>query len=107
MKPRPATSKETPDLFGHEPAQGDLFAGEPPRNNGVGVADPDEIRRRLYKLLAEARAAQSKPPWSKRDTDMYQIIFPQMAKWLPNAEAEQLRLDFRTELERLGHLQKS
>jgi hypothetical protein len=99
-------SEEAPDLFGYKPAQGDLFAGEPPRNNGVGVADPDKVRRQLYKLLAEARAAQSKPPWNKRDTQMYQIIFPQMANWLPHAEAEQLRLEFRTELERLSHAQK-
>ena len=97
-------SEETPELFGHRPAQGDLFANEPPRKNGVGVADSNDVRSRLQKLLAEARAAQSKPPWSERDTRMYQIIFPQMANWLPNAEAEQLRLEFRTELERLGHV---
>jgi hypothetical protein len=107
MKQRAPKSEDTPDLFGHRPAQGDLFAGEPPRNNGVGVAKPDEVRRRLYKLLAEARAARSKPPWSDRDTRMYQIIFPQMANWLPHSEAEQLRLEFRIELERLGHAQKS
>ena len=29
------------------------------RNDGVGVADPEEVRARLLKLLAEARAAQS------------------------------------------------
>jgi hypothetical protein len=100
-------SEETPDLFGHTTAQGDLFAGEPPRNNGVGVADPDAVRHRLLKLLAEARAAQSEPPWSKRDTRMYQIIFPQMANWLPDSEAEQLRLEFRAELERLGRVRDS
>jgi hypothetical protein len=100
-------SEETPDLFGHRPAQADLFANEPARNNGVGVADPGDVRRRLHKLLAEARAAQSKPPWSERDTRMYQIIFPQMANWLPYAEAEQLRLEFHTELERLSLAQKS
>jgi hypothetical protein len=98
-------NEKTPDLFGHRPAQDDLFANEPPRNNGIGVADTDEVRRRLYKLLAEAKAAQSKPPWGERDTRMYQIIFPQMANWLPHSEAEQLRLEFRSELERLGHIQ--
>ncbi len=40
-------SEETPDLFGHKPARSDLFANAPPRNSGVGVADPDEVRRRL------------------------------------------------------------
>ena len=100
-------SEETPDLFGRGTAQGDLFANEPGPNNGIGVADPAKVRRRLHKLLAEARAAQSKPPWSERDTRMYQAIFPQMANWLPNAEAEQLRLEFHTELERLGLVQQT
>jgi hypothetical protein len=94
-------SDQTPDLFGFQPPQGDLFAGEPPRNDGVGVADPDVVRARLLKLLAEARAAQSKPPWNERTTRMHQIVFPQMANWLPQAEAEQLRLEFARELQRL------
>ncbi len=85
-------SEETPDLFGHRPAQADLFANEPPPNNGVGVADPNDVRRRLQELLAEARAAEIKPPWSERETRMYQTIFPQMANWLPKADADQLRL---------------
>ena len=90
-----------PDLFGFQPAQGDLFADEAPRNNGIGVARPDEIRARLQKLLAEARAARAGPPWDKRTTRMYQIVFPQMANWLPEAEAQQLRLDFECEIRRL------
>ncbi|MGH6847819.1 MAG: hypothetical protein ACREC0_10385 [Methylocella sp.] len=102
MNQRTTTGDQAPDLFGLRPRQGDLFANEPPRNNGVGVADPDDIRARLHKMLAEARAAESFPPWNERTTRLYQAIFPQMANWLPNAEAEQLRLEFRTELERLS-----
>ncbi|MGH6840333.1 MAG: hypothetical protein ACREDT_16420 [Methylocella sp.] len=102
MKRRTTSSDQAPDLFGLNPRQGDLFADEPPRNNGVGVANPDEIRARLYKMLADARAAESSPPWNERTTRLYQAIFPQMANWLPYAEAEQLRLEFHTELERLG-----
>jgi len=94
-------SDETPDLCGFKPPQGDLFADEPARNDGVGVADPEEVRARLHKLLAEARAAQSRPPWNERTTRMHQIVFPQMANWLPAAEAEQLRLEFERELRRL------
>jgi hypothetical protein len=100
-------SEQAPDLFGFKPRQGDLFANEPARNDGVGVADPDDIRVRLHKMLAAARAADATPPWNKRTTRLYQTIFPQMANWLPPAEAEQLRLEFRTELERLGHMQES
>ncbi len=87
--------------------QGDLFANEAPRNNGVGIAVPDDIRARLHKLLALAKAAQSTPPWNERTTRMWRDVFPQMANWLPQDEAEQLRLEFRTELERLAPALKS
>jgi hypothetical protein len=94
-------SEHAPDLFGFKPRQGDLFAGEPARNDGVYTPDPAAIRVRLHKLLARAKAAQSEPPWCERDTRMWQTVFPQMANWLPRDEAEQLRLEFRSELERL------
>jgi hypothetical protein len=71
------------------------------------VADPDEIRARLLKMLAEARAAESIPPWNERTTRLYQTTFPQMANWLPITEAEQLRLEFRIEMERLSLVQES
>ncbi len=102
MSPPLLMNNHQSDLFGFRPAQRDLFADEPPRNSGVGLAKPDEVRARLQKILAEARAAQSLPPWDKRTTRMYQIVFPQMANWLPEAEAKQLRLDFERELERLA-----
>ena len=91
-----------PDLFGFEPTQGDLFAGKAPRNEGIGVAKPDQVRARLLKLLAEARAAQSASPWNERTTRMYRVVFPQMASWLPEAEAEQLRFEFAQEMRRLN-----
>jgi len=93
-------NSQTPDLFG--PDQGDLFANEAPRNNGIGVADPDQVRARMLKILAEARAAESRPPWNERTTRMYQVIFPQMANWLPEDEAHQLRFEFESELQRLS-----
>ena len=101
MSPPSPMTNQTPDLFGFQPAQGDLFADEPARNNGVGVANPDDVRARLLKMLAEARAAQTDPPWDKRTTRMYQVVFPQMANWLPEAEAAQLRFEFEQELKRL------
>jgi hypothetical protein len=79
MKRRTSSSEQAPGLFGFKRDQDDLFANEPPRNNGVGVANPDDIRARLHKMLAEARAAESFPPWNERTTRLYQIIFPQMA----------------------------
>ena len=95
-------SDQTPDLLGFAPAQGDLFVNEPARNNGVGVADPEDVRARLRRVLAEARAARSQPPWNERTTRMYQIVFPQMANWLPDSEARQLCFEFQEELVRLG-----
>jgi hypothetical protein len=40
-------------------------------------------------------------PWPERDARMWQIVFPNMANWLPDDEAEQLRLEFAREMERL------
>jgi hypothetical protein len=76
-----------PDLFGAEPAP----AYRP---------DPDKVRRRLEKILAEARAAQ-KLPWEPTTVSLYRTIFPQMTNWLPEEEGAQLRFEFETELARL------
>lgn len=62
--------------------------------------DPDEIRVRLHKILAEARAAE-KLPWDADKVLVYRTIFPHMAGWLPEAEAAQLRFEFDTEMARL------
>ena len=40
-------------------------------------------------------------PWDSRKAGMWQIVFPQMANWLPEDEANQLRFEFAQELERL------
>lgn len=95
-------SNET-DLFGQTPAQGSLFGpGEdrmqPPRQSYL--PEPDEVRRRLQAILAKARAAE-KMPWSERDARMWQTVFPNMANWLPEDEAEQLRFEFAQEMDRL------
>ena len=95
-------NSETPDLFGFQPAQGDLFASEAPRNNGVGVANPDDVRAKLNRMLAEARGAHRQSPWNERTTRMYQVVFPQMANWLPDPEAQQLCFEFQEQLVRLG-----
>lgn len=84
------------DLFGEE-AQPDLFGAEPAP---AYRPDPDKVRRRLEKILAEARAAQ-KLPWEPTTVSLYRTIFPQMTNWLPDEEAAQLRFEFETELARL------
>jgi len=87
---------DDPDLF-EEDAQPDLFGAEPAPSYRP---DPDKVRRRLEKILAEARAAQ-KLPWEPTTVSLYRTIFPQMTHWLPEEEGAQLRFEFETELARL------
>jgi hypothetical protein len=87
---------DNPDLFDEE-AQPDLFGAEPAP---VYRPDPDKVRRRLEKILAEARAAR-KLPWEPTTVSLYRTIFPQMTNWLPEEEGAQLRFEFETELARL------
>src|SRR5215210_492186 len=91
------------DLFGHTPAQGSLFGtgkGRLQAPSQRSLPDPETVRLRLQSLLEKVRSAE-KMPWSERDTRMWQTVFPNMAKWLPEDEAEQLRFEFAREMERL------
>ncbi len=85
-----------PDFF-EEQRQPDLFGEQP---TPVYRPDPDSVRRRLHKILAEARAAQTLP-WGPTRVSLYRTIFPQMTNWLPEEEGAQLRFEFETELARL------
>jgi hypothetical protein len=91
------------DLFGPSPAQGSLFGSgddriQAPRQNSL--PDPETVRLRLMALLEKARSAD-KMPWSERDARMWQTVFPNMAKWLPDDEANQLCFEFAQQIERL------
>jgi hypothetical protein len=92
------------DLFGRRPAQDSLFG---PGENRLQaprqrlVPDPEMVRVRLEALLQKVRSAE-KMPWSERDARMWQTIFPNMAKWLPEEEANQLCFEFAQEMERLS-----
>lgn len=88
-----------PDLFGNGPPQSDLFADQPVQSRKV-MDFQAEARKRLLKLIAEAKAAETLP-WSERELQKWQILFPQMAEWLPDDEAGQLRFEFAAEIERL------
>jgi hypothetical protein len=77
--------------------QGDLFGSEP---TPVYRPDPDKVRARLHKILAEARAAD-KIPWGAGRLSLYRTIVPQMASFLPGEEGAQLRFQFEEELARL------
>src|SRR5437868_14780696 len=93
------------DLFGQGSAQGSLFGSRDDRmqaSHQSSLPDPEAVRLRLRTLLEKARSAE-KMPWSERDARMWQTVFPNMAKWLPENEAEQLRFEFAQEMERLRH----
>jgi hypothetical protein len=62
--------------------------------------DPDSVRDELYKILAEARAAE-RLPWEPKTVLLYRTIFPQMTNWLPDEEGAQLRFEFEMEIRRL------
>jgi hypothetical protein len=92
------------DLLGKNPVQGSLFGPaedrlQAPRQSSV--PDPETVRLRLKSLLEKARSAE-KMPWSERDSRMWQTVFPNMAKWLPRDEADQLCFEFAREIKRLG-----
>jgi hypothetical protein len=75
----------------------ELFGGEP--SSGYGL-NPDEMRTKLYAMLAEARAAQTMP-WTPVIAKLNRQLFPQMTFWLPEEEGAQLRFEFETEMARL------
>jgi len=92
------------DIFGHTPEQHSLFGpGEnrmqPPRRDTT--PDPNVIRFRLHALLMKAREAQ-RMPWPEREARMWQTVFPNMARWLPEDEGEQLKFEFAQEMQRLA-----
>lgn len=91
------TKQNQPDLFGGGDAQPDLFGPAPQR---MWKPDPDKVRRRLERILAEARASETMP-WDRPQQNLYRKIFPDMAHLLPEDEAAQYVLQFEQEWERL------
>lgn len=79
--------------------QVDLFESFSPTPQISTKPDPQDIRKRLNRMLGEARQA-SEMPWDARTARRYQTIFPQMADWLPAEEADALRAAFRKEIGR-------
>jgi hypothetical protein len=97
------------------PIQPDFFAAlEPKKALGSGPAgltpldapippykpDLEDVRRRLARILGEARAAKTLP-WNEDRLAVYCAIVPHMTTWLPEEEGARLRREFETELARL------
>jgi hypothetical protein len=94
-------SGDTPDLFGHRPAQADLFGGAAPAIARPQV-DPEKVRLSLKAMLDDLRAAREGSPWPQETTRLNRVIFPQMSNWLPPEERDQMCFDFEQELRRLN-----
>ena len=116
---------DQPDLFQAE-IQPDRLEEQPER---AYRPDPDKVRSRLHKILAEARS-EAALEWEPSTLSLYQTALrlrsgrsslsqvhrtcssararadhsslPQMTNWLPEDEAAQLRLEFEAELKRLA-----
>jgi hypothetical protein len=84
-----------PDLFDTF-RQDDLF--DRPRVSERSM--PEDARERMQEILRQARSA-STLPWDDRTTAIYEVIFPQMSKWLPPEEAAELLSEFKAEVARL------
>ncbi len=86
-------------------AQMDMFAAEEaelsPARPVVFYPDPDRIRGRIARIMAEARAAETMP-WDTSTRRLYEQIVPQMVQALPEDEAARLRMAFERELDRLS-----
>jgi hypothetical protein len=89
-----------PDLFG--PSQ--LGLGLEDTRPDPTKVDPEEVRQELRALLELAKAAHTEAPWDKRTHRYHEVVFPQMASWLPDDEANQLCFEFAKELERIEAL---
>ena len=92
--------QDEPDFFEEPETQGDLFGEDGPAER-TWTPDRDKVRRRLERILAEARAAETMQ-WNRTRQSLYQEIFPDMANLLPEKEAAQYRFRFEAEWERLN-----
>ena len=69
-------------------------------STGLGTAlDAANVRRSFRAVVA--RAGLDGPGWTPRELRTHTVLFPEMAKWLPEEEGEQLLMDFMLEIERL------
>ncbi len=66
--------------------------------------DRDEVRGDLHDILDSARAVTAVSLWDRRTYQYNKVIFPQMSRWLPDDERDQLCFEFSRELERIEML---
>jgi len=63
--------------------------------------DREEVRGDLRVILESARAVTAVSLWDRRTYQYNKVVFPQMSRWLPDDERDQLCFEFFKELERI------
>jgi hypothetical protein len=89
------------DLFGSDSRQLGLGLDNPNARAQRIEPDPDEVREDALAILASARAVTADNLWDQRTYRYNKVVFPQMTKWLPDDERDQLCFEFFRELERI------
>lgn len=74
--------------------------GEEPKSVGY-VPNLAEIREDLGIMLERARSIKEGCLWDRRTYRYNKALFPQLTRWLPDDEAQQLCFAFLIELERI------
>ena len=65
----------------------DLYGVTPQQLRDSTWVDPNEVRAEVLELLRIAREAHDRAPWDARIHRFYEMVFPQMTRWLPADEA--------------------
>ncbi|MCL4672508.1 MAG: hypothetical protein KJZ64_06145 [Sphingomonadaceae bacterium] len=76
------------------------FAEEKPTQESW-LPNPDDVREDALAILASARAVTADNLWDQRTLRYNKVVFPNMTKWLPDDEREQLCFAFFREVERI------
>ena len=61
----------------------DLYGVTPRQMRDQSWVDPAEVRAEVLELLRIAREARDRAPWDPRIQRFYEMVFPQMTRWLP------------------------
>jgi hypothetical protein len=85
------------------PAQLGFDLGDAPKVQNY-EPDREEVRGDLRAILESARAVTADSLWDQRTYSYNKVVFPQMSRWLPDEEAQQLCFEFFKELERIEML---
>lgn len=91
--------QEMDDLFLGGPAQLGFDLGDKLRPSYE--PNLDEIRQDLAAMLDSARRVTAEEPWDDRTFRYNKVVFPQMSRWLPDDERNQLCFEFAREIERI------